>query len=165
MPTRTKVGVLLLVLLVGSILVGIGLQRVFSQPTFNVIFRYGHEGKNILNTFNGTFTKDMIVDPSITTNLVLTQDEMNSIRSMMDTVRFFSVSQSDLVQTARIFPTRGYSLSFQNSTLTKELSWPYGADLNVESGSRLENLADLIIGIVQSHQEFKMLPEPNGGYA
>ena len=165
MSTRAKVGVILLVLLVGGILAGVSLQRAFSQSSFNIIFRFGHEGKNILNTFNGTFTKDMGLDPSITTNLVLTQDEMNRIHSMMETVKFFSISRSDLIRTMNTYPIRGYSLSFQNSTLTKELSWELGENLNLTSGVRLQNLVELIIGIVQSHQEYKMLPEANGGYA
>ena len=40
-------------------------------------------GFGVLDTIAGTFTKDMIVDPSITTDLRLSPAELESIRERM----------------------------------------------------------------------------------
>ena len=49
------------------------------ENTMNMIFSYGVASKNILNTFECIYTKDMVVDPSITINLQLTKSELDSI--------------------------------------------------------------------------------------
>jgi len=49
------------------------------QPDFNLIFKYGVTARNELNTFQGTYTKDMISDPSITVDLSLTEEELSRI--------------------------------------------------------------------------------------
>ncbi|WP_253200693.1 hypothetical protein [Clostridium sp. CF012] len=46
---------------------------------FNFVFNYGVNSKNGLNTIKREYTKDMVIDPSITTNLILSNEEMNSI--------------------------------------------------------------------------------------
>ena len=53
--------------------VGIGLIMLIPLITppsipssFNLISKYGVRAKNELNTFEGTYTKDMVMDPSIT---------------------------------------------------------------------------------------------------
>jgi len=40
-----------------------------SDSNFNLIFKYGVGAKNEFNTFKGTYTKDMVMDPSVTVNL------------------------------------------------------------------------------------------------
>ncbi len=49
--------------------------QTFDGTDFNIIFRYGVGAKNELDTFNGTYTWDMVVDPSITVNLSLSNKE------------------------------------------------------------------------------------------
>ena len=53
---------------------------------FGFVLRYGYGGfsrKNVLDTFAGTFTKDMIVDPSITTELRLSPEDLADIYRRM----------------------------------------------------------------------------------
>lgn len=45
--------------------------------------------KNELNTFNGNYTKDMVVDPPVTVNLTLSEKEMNTIHDKMAEINFF----------------------------------------------------------------------------
>ena len=48
------------------------------DSSFNLIFRYGVGARNELNTFEGMYTKDMIMDPSITVNLTLSEEELKT---------------------------------------------------------------------------------------
>ena len=41
------------------------------ESDFNFIFKYGVSGRNTLDTFKGTYTKDMVLDPAITIELTL----------------------------------------------------------------------------------------------
>ena len=79
---------------------------------FNFVFRWGIEdvmidvGKyNELNTFNNTFTKDMVLDPMITINFSLTRTEMDNIYLKLVEISFF-----DLVSDC--FSVRQTSISF-----------------------------------------------------
>jgi hypothetical protein len=57
---------------------------------FNFIFKYGVTGRNTLDTFQGTFTKDMIMDAAITIDLTLTAEEMDSVYQKMLGIDLFS---------------------------------------------------------------------------
>jgi len=48
-----------------------------------------------------------------------------------------------------------------NSTI-KELPWNDNIILNNPDAAKLRVLSDFIIGIIQSHEEFKQVPEPRG---
>ncbi len=70
-----------------------GMKQKRESPgdsTFNLIFKYGVDAKNILNTFEGTYTKDMIPDPPIATKLSLTREELDTIYKKMVDIDFFS---------------------------------------------------------------------------
>ncbi len=60
------------------------------ESNFNLIFKYGIFAKNELNTFDGTYTKDMVQDPSITVELSLSEEELDSIYEKMAECRFSS---------------------------------------------------------------------------
>ena len=61
-----------------------------AQSGFNLIFRYGVGARNELNTFKGTYTRDMVQDPSITIPLSLTKDDLDKIYQKMVEIDFFS---------------------------------------------------------------------------
>lgn len=56
----------------------------------NFIFKYGIGAKNILDTFQNKFTKDLIQAPSVTTALYLTDEDMERIYQKMVEINFFS---------------------------------------------------------------------------
>jgi hypothetical protein len=101
------------------------------EPPFKMIFKYYSPGKNILDTFNGTFTKDLTNEPSITTNLVLTDQEKSSIYQKMIEMDFFSYpdkfwapygSLSDNSSTP-INLVFQYYFYIEYDSQVKELSW------------------------------------------
>ena len=58
--------------------------------SMNMIFSYGVGSKNVLDTHECTYTKDMLMDPSITVSLKLAGSELDSVYEKMNEIGFFS---------------------------------------------------------------------------
>lgn len=141
-----------------------------SESNLNLIFKYGVGAKNELNTFNGTYTKDMILDPSITANLSLSNDELDRIyRKMIEIKLFdypdsFSVSVPPGEATGVVTPYSSYYFKVEYDSKVKELWWDDNITNEDEKAERLRELIRLIIDIIESKEEYKKLPSPRGGY-
>lgn len=135
----------------------------------NLVFKYGISGKNVLNTFEGTYTKDMVVDPSITICLELTAGELDTIYSKMLQIDFFNYPDtfhvplvSDTV--AVVTPHSTYYFDVESGQRRKEIFWEdelLNADTDAE---KLRELIHLIVNTIHSREAYKNLPEPRGGY-
>lgn len=141
-----------------------------NQNTFNFIFKYGVSGGNTLDTFKGTYTRDMILDPAKTISLALTAAEMNSVLQKMLEIDFFNYpdkfSPNAAENEAKIevapYPTYFFQVQYQGKT--KELLW-HAKYLNTDlPADKLKELINLIIGIIAAKPEYKALPTPSGGY-
>ncbi len=139
-------------------------------PINNFIFQYGVGARNELDTFAGTFTKDMILDPSITVKLTLTSEEMTRIWQKMEEIDFlhypdnFSVIVPPGSNTAMVTPHSSYYFKVQYSNGTKELRWDDAIQNPDPQASKLRELIQLIQKIIESKDEYKRLPTPKGGY-
>ena len=81
---------IMIVLALVAALLGTGCVAPPPSPSnFNLIFKYGVGAKNELNTFEGTYTKDMVMDPSITVNLSLSKEELDRIYKKIVEINFF----------------------------------------------------------------------------
>lgn len=137
-----------------------------------LIFRYGYGmyTKNELNTLNGTYTKDMVVDPPVTTHLSLSRSELDAIINKMNDINFFSypdwfavpIRQGGVV--GEVTPFEGYYFKVEYSSGTKELYWDDNITNANADADKLRDLIQLIKGIVESKQEYQRLPAPRGGY-
>jgi len=65
---------------------------------FNLLFRYGVGARNELNTFNNTYTKDLIVDGTRTIRLVLSQGDFDIIESTLLEAGIFTYPDTFNVQ-------------------------------------------------------------------
>ncbi len=130
--------------------------------SFGFVLKYGVTARNELDTFNGTFTHDMVIDPSITINLTLTGDEMEHIYLKMVGVNFFNYAQKDAnaKKDVGVTPYSSYYLKVKCDSTVKELTW----DDNSAASLGFKTLVDLIIETIHDHEEFKQLPPPRGGY-
>ena len=143
---------------------------VQSSGSFNFVFGYGVGAKNQLDTFKGTYTRDMVQDPSITIPLTLTESEKKQILDKMNEINFFSypdvftITNSPGVMTTIITPYDSYYFRVEYGTITKELSWNAQNSSPSEQADKLNELIKLIRYIIQSKDEFKNLPHPTGGY-
>ena len=161
-------------ILLGIILGVTSMPRIETHTTtFNVIFRYGVSGAehpNELNTLEGIFIKDMVNKEPVSTKLDLTQEEIDTIYNMMTEIDFFSYPKSfkptikgDIfgIQT----PFMVYYLEYQDEYRTKSVSWN---DEYIDTGDveyqNLNQLARMIIFIIEAKPEYKKLPKPTAGY-
>ena len=141
-----------------------GLPDVKPQD-FNFVFSYGVNSKNGLNTIKGQYTKDMVIDPAVTTKLILSDEEMNSIYSDMKKINILNYPEdynpkSNMMRT----PFETYSLKIIFDGGEKNISWK---DENVSKTKEAVQLRELFLkiqGIIIGKDEYKKLPPANGGY-
>lgn len=141
-----------------------------SADSFNIIFRYGVGAKNELNTLKGTYTKDMVNKPPITTKLQLTQEELDSIYLKALEIDLFNypwtirtMPKGDII--GQITPYSTYYLEAWNGTTKNAVVWNDKYDTENEKYFDIKELVRLIIEIILSHPEYQKLPEPTAGYA
>jgi hypothetical protein len=137
-----------------------------SKPKdFNFVFSYGVGSKNQLDTIKGQYTKDMITEPSVSTNLKLSDEDMNTIYSEIRKINILDYPdnfkpKNNAIQT----PYYTYTFKIIANGMEKNISW---ADENVSESKeavQLRKLFKKIQEIIESKEEYKKLPEGKGGY-
>ena len=132
------------------------------NPTnFNLIFKYGVGAKNELNTFDQTYTKDMVMDPSVTTNLKLSDSELTGIYQKIKDLKLFDESTEPIEGNMYVTPCSSYYLKVQIDSTQKELSWN---NCRGKISDKFQQFTTYIIQIIESKEEYKKLPTPKGGY-
>lgn len=132
---------------------------------FKLIFKYGVEGRNILDTFNGKFTKDMVVDPPIIIDLSLTKEEKQIIYNKMKEIDIFSYPQTfDPVSNMQVTPYQSYYFKVIANNITKEIEWDDKHASGDDRAIKLRELIDIIKVMIYDKDEYKKLPQPRGGY-
>lgn len=141
-----------------------------SPSTFNLTFKYGVGAKNELNTSQGTYTKDMIMDPSITVNLSLSREELDRIYQKMIEINFFGYPDEFAVSippgqsVGMLTPYYSYYFKVEYDSKVKELWWEDDIINQDKKAEKLRELITLITDIIESKEEYKQLPPPTGGY-
>ena len=137
---------------------------------FNFIFKYGVTGRNTLDTFHGTFTKDMVMDAAITIDLMLTAEEVGSIYQKMAEINFFNYPDKFSIDVpegeikTEVTPYSTYFFRVEYNGKTKELLW-HDKYLNSDaSADKLKELISFIRNIIESKEGYQALPEPRSGY-
>jgi hypothetical protein len=152
-----------------------------ANPSFKMIFRYGCGSiPNELNTFDGTYTKDLIDSPPITIPLTLSEEEIGRIIRKMEEIRFFEYpdefSLSKMPPAYRVplirQPAEGRYFKVEYGSRRKELKWDDGAtswliEGEVVGDKKAEELAELVYlikEIISAKEEVRRLPPVVGGY-
>jgi len=161
------VSLALVLALLGTVGCGTSTRR---ESNFNLIFKYGVGAKNELNTFEGTYTKDMVMDPPITVKLHLSQEELDRIYQKMVEIDFFSYPDKFFVSVppgevvGMVTPHLSYYFKVEHDSKTKELWWEDEIINEDEKAEKLRELIKFIRDIIESKEEYKKLPSPRGGY-
>ena len=143
-----------------------------SRPSdFNIIFKYGYgtvNNRNILNTFNGTYTKDLGRNPSVTIDFSLSDEDMDRIYQKMLEIDFlcypnkFVIIVPDGESVAMRSPYLEYYFQVVCNQRIKVLKWE-DTILNVdEDAKNLRSLIDLVRSTIESKAEYRSLPSPVG---
>ncbi len=159
----------LLLLVISSLLLIITGCADVAKSDFNFTFKYGITARNILDTFHGTFTKDMISAPSITIDLPLSDKEMDSIYQKMVEIDFFNYPDEfkvnvtgDVIGTVTPYPS--YYFYVEHPAGGKVLRWEDEITNPDVKADKLRELIVFIRGIIESRAEYQALPKPSGGY-
>ena len=132
---------------------------------FNFIFNYGVDAKNQLNTIKGQYTKDMIPEPSITTDLILSEEDMNSIYLEMWKINILNYSESfNPESNQRQTPYQTYSIKIVIDGKEKNIDWKDENISQSEDAIKLRELFEIIKEIISQKEEYKKLPPAKGGY-
>jgi hypothetical protein len=131
----------------------------------NFEFNYGVGSKNQLNTIKGQYTKDMVAEPSISTNLKLSDEDMDTIYSEMRKINILNYPDNlNPKNNVKQTPYHTYNFKIIVNGIEKNIFW---ADENVSQSKqavRLRELFKKIQEIIESKEEYKKLSKAKGGY-
>lgn len=138
---------------------------VVKPKDFNFVFNYGVNSKNQLNTVKRQYTKDMVMDPSVTTNLILSDEEMNSIYIEMVKINILNYPENfNTKSNSKRMPFETYSLKVIIDGKGKNIAWKDEDVSKSEEAVKLRGLFEKIKAIIIQKEEYKKLPPANGGY-
>lgn len=132
---------------------------------FSVSFGYGDVNKNEINTFNNTVTKDLVTKGTVTAKLTLTNEEMIDIYDRMreiDVLRELDLDNSD--SNCSSTPVNEDHWEIQVDGEQRTFDWSSEKCELTDDANKLKELRNYIFDIVKEKQEYKELPEADGGY-
>jgi len=133
---------------------------------FTLLFKYGVGSRNILDTREGTFTKDLILDPPITVELSLTEEELQTVWVCLHRNHFYDMPESiPSSSNTEMIPHETYKLTVWAEGYLKKkviMDDPYGRYSLEER--RYLRIVGKLKELIRSKPVYKTLPEPRGGY-
>ncbi|NLC45114.1 MAG: hypothetical protein GX783_12645 [Clostridiales bacterium] len=145
-----------------------------NTPTdLNFTLKYGVGAKNIINTYDSSYQKDLIAEGIEETELRFTDEEIQQIYNKMKTINIldypsdYKPHYSDNPkpdEDRTVEPHYTYILDMNIDGVTKNIVW---VDSNYSETTEAKDLRDLFIYIdevIRNKEEYKKLPEAVGGY-
>ena len=177
---RTILSTILVITLAVSIIKFYNYQQ--EKDKFNFVFRYGVEEevnallfnynkkpKNMLNTLNDTFEKDLVENGKAKTKLVLTESEMKELETYIIEKNIINYPDKIIFETKNdIGRARSY-LTIYIGGEKKTIEWIniWIGNYTEEMKNQVKNLDELwfiILEMIKNKEEFKKLPDAKGGY-
>jgi len=119
---------------------------------------------NELNTFEGKFTKDLVMDGSITVDFWLSKKDQESIKELANQVSFFNLPNNIPAQPGiTILPDPSPNkLRFRFDTMDHTVVWSYAGNRENTNFKKVIELSNHIISIVKNNEIYRTLPETRG---
>lgn len=137
---------------------------IAKDNTFDFKISFGVDAKNIIDTYNDTFTKDLIPG-SATANLKFTDDEMDSFYGEMKKIEILKYPDIFKPQNNVIMqPHSTYDIKVQVDGMVKEIHWVDDNDSQEPKAVALRNLINHISNIIYSKDKYRKMPAAKGGY-
>ena len=142
-----------------------------SRPSdYNILFKYGYSKAmiNKLNTFNGTYTKDLGTDPPITVEFRLTDEDIERIYQKMVEIDFFCYPEKFVIpipdgEIVRVDSNYlQYYFRVECNNKVKIVQWSDHIVYKNEDAEKLRWLTGLIIDLIESKDEYWDLPSTRG---
>lgn len=135
---------------------------------FDFSIQFDVQKKNEINTFEGTVTKDLIADGTAKTELILNEEEMKNIYEKMqeiniaETKKFTPEPINGTVCMQAPYGEDEWKIMINGETITHLISGEYCEP--TKDAKQLIELRNYVFTIIKSKDEYKSLPESNGGY-
>ena len=161
-----------LLLLIGVILFsGCSINKMPQEKPddFGFVVQYGVGAKNQIDTFSGKVTKDLITAGTATEEITLSKEEMAVIYEEMRKINIMDYPEDFMPATFSPFerhvtPYQSFDFKIRYGDQTKEIHWKDDSLANSASARDLRNLVLTIRQIVENKDEYKNMPEAQGGY-
>lgn len=159
--------VLLLVVITPFIFWGCGTKKDLNETTvpsdFNFVLTYGEYGKQQVDTFENTVTKDLVKDGTISTKLTLTESDKIKLYDLILEMKF--MDDLVLVEDANCgtSSSRSTLLKIQMENETKVINYDQFCNLT-EDALNLIKFEDEVQAIISNYDVYKDLPKSNGSY-
>jgi hypothetical protein len=130
-----------------------------------IYFHYNFQEE--LDTFKGTYQKDLVIDGTVKTTMWLTTREQEIILTKLENIRYFSFPDT-LYRQPGVWqsPDGGPQvLRIKYGSLDKKIVWYDTSDPRDMERYSIESIKNLIYDIIVSKPEYKALPPTRGGYA
>lgn len=145
-------------------------KTVHSMPEvmpedFAFAVRFGITGKNEINTFEHTVTKDLVVKGTATANLTLTDSEIADIYSRMREINVMREMRLEPVSpncNQTPYDEEHWQIRLNGEEQT--LEWSEEKCEITEDAVKLRELRSYIFELVKNKPEYRELPEAEGGY-
>lgn len=140
---------------------------------FGFILKYGIGAKNIIDTFEDTFVKDLVTAGTVETKLSFSNEEIEQIYNRMQSISIldyptnYAPPYSDNPEpgVVRIVtPHITYNLHLTMNSESKDINWEDTNGSDISKAKDLRSLFSYIDGIIKNKEEYNELPEAVGGY-
>ena len=143
---------------------------------FGFVAEWGVARMNSLDTFEGTFTKDLVTGSprTATTKLVLTSDEKQALYQALRMLEPWSYPSrfeppyADVTAPGTeqmVTPALKYHLHLSVARMEKDIWWTDDNLSTVAGAVALRAWFRQVMVLVESRPEYKAMPEARGGYA
>jgi hypothetical protein len=135
-----------------------------SAGQIEILYCWGNQGRNRLDTATGTITKDLLADPPVTARFELLDEDRDSIVRFADSVGFWRlpdrIAVPDSVRSLRLIdPCTNHLLRIVGVFRSKTVIWDTCTDSPIEQRDRVAPLGELIQRIVEASETWQSLPQ------
>ncbi len=136
---------------------------------FNFQLNFNTYGKDQIDTYKGTFTKDLVMDGTKTIEFKLPNYIKKDIYNSMMDIDIMSFPDTLKVEGMSVTPSCDYKLTVTIKGKTKVIIWNEGfyTDMTTNLPKDNVNFLKLVKDIrdyIYSTDEYKNMPKANGGY-
>lgn len=160
----------LVILLVCTFLIGacssneVGRNLPEEMPVdFNFVLKYGFEARDIINTYENTYTKNMVLNDDETIEMILSDEEKKVIYEKMRAVNILN-SADNASETTCADPHERNKLNLTLNGEEYQREWITSYCNNAPDEKLKEFTEFLHREIIMTKEEYNDLPEASGGY-
>lgn len=141
----------------------------FYPEDFDFCLNFNTYGRNQIDTYKGTFTKDLVLDGTMTIDFEIPEDMKRDIFKLMIENEIMSLPDELKVEGMAVTPACDYKLTVTMDGKTKEIIWKEGfspalTDKLPKENQKFLEIVKFISDYIYSTDEYKKMPKPNGGY-